>query len=91
VLEAMAMEIPTLASRLGVLPDTVADGETGRLLDLDPDAVARAMVDLWREPAAWRARGKAARRRALERHAPAHAAARLRALYEELLRARAGA
>jgi glycosyltransferase involved in cell wall biosynthesis len=87
VLEAMAMEVPTLASRRGILPETVADPETGRLVDEDPDALARAMVDVWRDPEAWRARGKAARRRALERHAPAQAAARLQALYAELLRA----
>ncbi len=91
VLEAMALEIPTLASRRGVLADTVADGETGCLVDEDPAALARAMVDLWRDPAAWRARGQAARRRALERHTPAQAAASLRALYEELLRERASA
>jgi glycosyltransferase involved in cell wall biosynthesis len=89
VLEAMAMEIPTLASRRGVLPETVTDGETGRLVDLDADALAGAMVELWREPVAWSARGKAARRRVLERHTAADAAARLCALYAGLLRARA--
>jgi hypothetical protein len=45
------------------------------------------MVDLWRDPEGWRARGKAARRRVLERHAPAQAASRLEALYALLLRA----
>jgi glycosyltransferase involved in cell wall biosynthesis len=85
VLESMAMEIPTIASRRGILPETVQDGETGRLVDEDPDALAAAFLDLWRDPAGWRTRGKAARRRILSVHTTALLAERLEAFYEELL------
>lgn len=84
VLEAMAAGIPTIASRRGVLPELVADGETGCLVDEDADALAARFVDLWREPAAWQARGKAARQRALERHSLERHAQRHLALYREL-------
>jgi glycosyltransferase involved in cell wall biosynthesis len=85
VLEAMAQEIPVIASERGVLPETVADGETGRVIPEDPDAWAEAFVDLWRAPERWRALGKAARRRVLERHTPALAAERLEQLYARIL------
>ena len=81
VLESMAMEIPTIASRRGVLPETVANGQTGVLCDETPEAFAAAFTDLWREPARWRARGKAARERILEHHTVALQAERLERLY----------
>jgi glycosyltransferase involved in cell wall biosynthesis len=86
VLEAMAMGIPTLASRRGALPDTVVHGETGLLLDEEPAAFAEALVDVCRRPDVWAARGAAARGRVLERHTPAHAAERLERLYRSRLR-----
>ena len=84
VLECMSLEIPVIASPRGVLPETVADGETGRIVREDADALAGAFVDLWREPERWRALGKAGRRRVLERHTPAHAAERLERFYARL-------
>jgi glycosyltransferase involved in cell wall biosynthesis len=88
VLETMAMEIPTLASRRGSLPETVVDGETGVLCDETPEAIAAGFADLWRNPARWQARGKAARKRILERHTVAHQAALLERLFERLLQTR---
>jgi glycosyltransferase involved in cell wall biosynthesis len=88
VLETMAMEIPTLASRRGNLPETVVDGETGLLSDETPEALAAGFADLWRDPARWQARGKAARKRILERHTVAHQALRLEQLFERLIQAR---
>jgi glycosyltransferase involved in cell wall biosynthesis len=85
VLEAMALEIPVIAAARGVLPDTVADGETGRIVAEDPDALAEVLVDLWRDPGRWRALGKAGRRRVLERHTPELAAERLEAFYAGLV------
>jgi glycosyltransferase involved in cell wall biosynthesis len=81
VLETMAMEIPTIASRRGVLPETVGSGETGLLCDETPEAFAAAFAELWREPARWQARGKAARKRILEKHTVALQAERLERLY----------
>ncbi len=88
VLETMSMEIPTIASRRGVLPETVASGETGVLCDETPESLAVAYDDLWREPARWQARGKAARRRILEHHTIALQAERLERFYRSLLEGR---
>jgi glycosyltransferase involved in cell wall biosynthesis len=85
VLEAMAQEIPVIASQRGILPETVVDGESGRVIPEDPDLWADAFVELWREPERWRARGKAARRRVLEHHTPALAAERLEQFYERIV------
>jgi glycosyltransferase involved in cell wall biosynthesis len=84
VLEAMSMGIPTVASRRGLLPETVVDGETGRLVDEDEGALAEALLEVWRDPAGWETRGKAARRRVLQRHTRARQARRLLDFYEEL-------
>jgi glycosyltransferase involved in cell wall biosynthesis len=81
VLETMAMEIPTIASRRGILPETVASGETGLLCDETPESLAAAFADLWRDPARWQARGKAARKRILESHTVALQAERLERHY----------
>ena len=84
VLEAMSMAVPTISSRRGILPELVADGETGRLVDETPESIADAFADLARDPPAWRARGQAAHKRALEHHPIERAAATLEALYRRL-------
>jgi len=91
VLETMAMEIPTIASRRGVLPETVADGETGVLCAETPESLAAAFTDLWRDPARWQARGKAARRRIVEGHGVELQAERLEWHYGRVLGLRQGA
>lgn len=62
-LEAMAMSRPVVAARVGALPETVADGETGWLVDGDPGAVASAVDAALRHPERARQMGAAARRR----------------------------
>ncbi len=88
VLETMAMEIPTIASRRGVLAETVESGETGLVCDERPEALAEAFVDLWRDPIRWRARGKAARKRILGNHTVALQAERLERHYRFVTTAR---
>lgn len=65
-LEAMACEVPVVATRVGGLPEVVVDGETGYLTP--PDDVA-AMTDrsvaLLRDPALRARMGQAARQRVL--------------------------
>ena len=66
-LEAMAAARPVVARRVGALPETVIDGETGVLLDDDgADSVAAALARVLADPGAARAMGVAGRRRAEE-------------------------
>ena len=87
LIEAMAAGRPVVATRVGGVPDLVADGVTGRLVPPDdPAALADALAALLRDPERRRALGAAGRARVV----PAFAAARLvedvDALYTELLR-----
>ncbi|HVK56702.1 MAG TPA: TIGR03088 family PEP-CTERM/XrtA system glycosyltransferase [Burkholderiales bacterium] len=68
ILEAMASGLPTLATRVGGNAELIVDGETGALVpSADVDAMARAMLDYYRDPALARRQGAAARLRAVER------------------------
>ncbi|GEM_PF-1034974 len=69
VLEAMALCRPLVASRVGGVPDAVADGSTGTLVAPgDARGFADALVALARAPERRRAMGEAARRAYLERY-----------------------
>jgi glycosyltransferase involved in cell wall biosynthesis len=67
VLEAMAAGLPVVASRVGGLPEQVADGETGVLVEPgDPDDLARALARLLVDGELRRRLGAAGRVRAEE-------------------------
>lgn len=74
VLEAMAQGKPVVGSRMGGIPELVADGETGLLFEAGNAAELGACLDrLMAEPALRQCMGRAARARAerefsLERH-----------------------
>lgn len=62
-LEAMACGKPVVAARAGAVPETVADGECGLLPDPDdPEALARALTALLRDPDLRQEMGEAGRR-----------------------------
>jgi phosphatidylinositol alpha-1,6-mannosyltransferase len=66
-LEAMAAARPVVARRVGALPETVVDGETGLLLDDDgAESIAAALARVLADRGAARAMGAAGRRRAEE-------------------------
>ncbi|HEY3296663.1 MAG TPA: N-acetyl-alpha-D-glucosaminyl L-malate synthase BshA [bacterium] len=64
-LEAMASELPVVATRVGGLPEVVSDGETGFLVPVgDTDEMARRLIELAVHPEKRRQMGLAARERA---------------------------
>ncbi|MBI2081488.1 MAG: N-acetyl-alpha-D-glucosaminyl L-malate synthase BshA [candidate division NC10 bacterium] len=65
-LEAQSCGLPVIASRVGGLPEVIADGESGFLFPVgDVRGMAEAAVRLLQDPARHRQMGEAARRRVL--------------------------
>ncbi|MFF7236306.1 glycogen synthase [Streptomyces collinus] len=88
-LEAMACGTPVVASRVGGIPEVVADGRTGLLVDVD-DAfeanLARALDTVLGDPEAAGRMGEAGRVRAVEEFGWDAVARRTAGLYEEILK-----
>ena len=62
VLEAHAMEVPVLATRVGGTPEVITDNETGRLVPSHaPDALADGIIDFVHNPEPWRRMATAGR------------------------------
>ncbi len=64
ILEAAARGLPAIAARRGGIPELVADGETGFLVEPEPAALATAIARYTSDPALARRHGEAAARRA---------------------------
>lgn len=90
--EAMACELPVVATAAGALPEVVgADGEAGLLVPpRDPQALARAVETLLRDPLRCRQMGRRARTRVLERFRWDRAAREMVEVYREVLCAHRG-
>ncbi len=93
-LEAMACELPVVASALGGIPEIVVDGETGFLVPLDPDpaafatALAARIDELLADQDRAAAMGRRGRQRAVDRFGWPVVAARTVRLYEQVLACR---
>jgi glycosyltransferase involved in cell wall biosynthesis len=85
VREALACGVPVVTTRRGILPELVRDGETGRVVDESGPALAKAVLELWRDGAERRRMGDAARRDALERFDPRRQVAAVRDAYRAAL------
>ena len=91
-LEAMACETAVLATRVGGIPEVVADGTTGKLVNYNGDGavlehdLSNAIIELMKEPALLKQYGEAGRKRAAAEFGwPAVARATL-ALYQSLIK-----
>lgn len=85
-LEAMACEVPTVASRIGGLPELVEDGVSGFLHDLnDLEGMARSAILLLTDEALHRRVAEAARRRAKDRFCDSKIVPMYEGYYSEIL------
>lgn len=88
-LEAMAAGVPVLTYRVGNLPEIVADGETGFLVDQgDVDAFARRIAALRNEPGRLRRIGGNARAKIAAELSPAAMERRVAEVYRKVVGAR---
>jgi glycosyltransferase involved in cell wall biosynthesis len=87
LLEASYARMPVLATRHAGIPEIVADGVSGVLVaEGDPAALADGLRAMLAARERWPAMGEAGRRLVVERgHLTSDVAARLEALYLELL------
>ncbi len=86
LIEAMAMGLPCVATRVGGVPEIVTDGEEALLVPSEaPDALAAACVSVLESPALARRLGAAARARAHREHDLGSMVRRYERLYEKLL------
>jgi glycosyltransferase involved in cell wall biosynthesis len=86
LLQAFAAGVPAVGSAIGGIPEVIADGETGTLVQPDdPGALAVAIEAVLDNPAAAATRARAARKLVEERYSHVAAVSRLLALYDEVM------
>jgi glycosyltransferase involved in cell wall biosynthesis len=89
-LEAMAAGKPVVGRKVGALPETVVDGETGLLLPEDqPELLAQAIFSILAEPERAMLMGAAGKRRVEREFSPERQVLRVEAVYQTILQ-RAG-
>ena len=88
LIEAMATGCPVVSTRVGGVPDLIGDGETGRLVSPgEREALAAALLELFREPERTARMAELAQRQVLERHQARRLVANVDRLYRQLLTA----
>jgi N-acetyl-alpha-D-glucosaminyl L-malate synthase BshA len=88
-LEAMACEVPVIASRVGGLPELIDDGRTGFLCDMDDvDAMAERAIRVIRDPALGRQIGSAAAASVADRFCTDRVVPMYEALYQRVIDSR---
>lgn len=92
LLEAMRAGLPVVATKIGAIPEVVADGVTGLLVPPnDPDKLAAAAIELIRNPARRREMGMAGFERLKEHFSPEQMGRAVAAIYDEVIERRAPA
>jgi N-acetyl-alpha-D-glucosaminyl L-malate synthase BshA len=85
ILESMCFGCPSVATRVGGIPEVVEDGATGLLVPFgDVDGLARSVERLIQDPSSRTSMGQAARSRALERFSADHIVPRYVELYRRV-------
>lgn len=85
-LEAMAHEVPAVATRVGGIPEVIDDGVTGRLCDCgDVEAMAQSAIEVLGSETGLRAMGRQARLSAESRYSSAVIIPMYERLYERVL------
>ncbi len=83
LLDALAAGTPVVCSRIGGLPEIIEDGVTGRLFTAgDAQACARAIGELWSNPALARQMGTAGQQKTRQEYTPQRYYERLMATYD---------
>ena len=91
-LEAMGCETAVLATRVGGIPEVVADGSTGKLVNYSGDGaalehdLAAAIIELMNEPELLKKYGEAGRKRAAAKFGWPTVARATLALYQSLIK-----
>lgn len=86
ILEAMAMEKPVVATRVGGIPEIVGEGKAGFLVaPEDSRGIAQKVLLLFKDPELRRAMGRAGRKVVEERYGSRQMVLRIEELYERLL------
>jgi glycosyltransferase involved in cell wall biosynthesis len=92
LIEAMALGVPVVASRIGPIPEIVIDGETGTLVSPgNADDLARGIIDLLEDPARALAYSQAGRARVETQFSVQAMVAQYEQLYAELTSSQFGA
>jgi glycosyltransferase involved in cell wall biosynthesis len=86
VLEAMAVGLPVMASRVGGIPDLITDGQTGLMFDpLDPQSMRNATCRMMENSSMRRTMSAAAQEEAIRRFHPNVVAEAHLKIYREVL------
>lgn len=86
LIDALAAGVPCVATRAGGIPEVIADGETGDLVaPLDEEALAAAVVSLWKDEARRARYAVAGRRRVEERFTAGAMVEGTLAVYHDML------
>ncbi len=85
-LEAMACLVPTIATKVGGVPELIEDGVTGRLLPVgDTEAMADAAIELLSDPERLAEMGRAGRASAQDKYCATRIIPLYERYYEEVL------
>lgn len=86
VREAMAMGLPVIAARRGMLPEIVEHGNNGFVIDDTPEKLSQSIIKLATDAPLRQRMGEVSRQIALERFSLAKEAHEIEAVYKALLR-----